>query len=145
MKCQRCNSGRIMSITAHAKDLHTVQFEDYEYDGYLPSDLGVGGGDDTTIDYCLNCGQLQGQWPLEETGMETGRPHAKDQNEDEGIDLPASGVIVVCNDDKEVFKFDREKRSDVAYFEHGKLTIIKVDEVSTYKARGFYIDKGVKQ
>lgn len=146
MNCQKCNSNRMMSVHAHAKDSHIVQFEDTEYDGYLPDDLGIGGGDDLNIDYCLDCGTIAGTWPLPETGMECGFPNKSSDEEDEDmIDLPATGVLVACADDKEVFRFDKDKMSDVAYFERGKLQVIKIDEVSSYRARGFYIDKGIKQ
>jgi hypothetical protein len=37
---------------------------------YVPSDLGIGGGDDVQFDYCLDCGQIQGKFPLPTAGME---------------------------------------------------------------------------
>ena len=30
----------------------------------VPRDLGIGGGDDVQLDYCLDCGQIQGRFPL---------------------------------------------------------------------------------
>lgn len=41
-----------------------------EIEGYLPHDLGIGGGDDVDITVCLDCGQLQGTWPLPESKLE---------------------------------------------------------------------------
>jgi hypothetical protein len=41
----------------------------HEY-GYVPRDLGVGGGDDVQFAYCLDCGQIQGRFPLPPTRME---------------------------------------------------------------------------
>jgi len=38
--------------------------------GYVPRDLGIGGGDDVNFDYCLDCGQIQGRFPLPTTAME---------------------------------------------------------------------------
>lgn len=35
-----------------------------EFDGYVPDDLGIGGGDYVEFDLCLDCGQVQGTWPL---------------------------------------------------------------------------------
>jgi hypothetical protein len=32
--------------------------------GYVPRDLGIGGGDAVHFDYCLACGQIQGEFPL---------------------------------------------------------------------------------
>ena len=41
--------------------------------GYVPRDLGIGGGDDVQFDYCLDCGQIQGKFPLPRTALETPR------------------------------------------------------------------------
>jgi hypothetical protein len=32
--------------------------------------MGIGGGDYVAFSYCLDCGQIQGDFPLPETGME---------------------------------------------------------------------------
>jgi hypothetical protein len=36
---------------------------DYSTDGYVPSGLGIGGGDYIDFKLCLNCGQIQDTWP----------------------------------------------------------------------------------
>jgi hypothetical protein len=41
--------------------------------GYVPRDLGIGGGDDVHFAYCLDCGQIQAAFPLPPTQMEAGR------------------------------------------------------------------------
>lgn len=42
---------------------------DKEYSGYVPYDLGLGDeGDYIIISYCLDCGQIQGNFPV--TGEE---------------------------------------------------------------------------
>lgn len=38
--------------------------------GYVPDDMGVGGGDYVDIDLCLNCGRVQGTFPLPPCGLE---------------------------------------------------------------------------
>jgi hypothetical protein len=43
---------------------------DREIIDYLPSDLGIGGGDDSEFDYCLDCGQIQGTFPMPPTCLE---------------------------------------------------------------------------
>lgn len=143
MKCKNCNSDRMMSVQGKSRDLHTVSIDDKSYSGYLPDDLGIGGGDYIEIDYCLNCGTIDGEWPLPETGMERGTPVETDEDENEMCDYPATGAIVVCVDDKEVFRYNDESYSDKQYFQKGKLRIIKKDEVSALKALGYYIDKSV--
>ena len=70
MKCQKCESDRIASFSAKCRDLSSTRIGDVEEDGYLPYDMGVGGGDYLDIEVCLDCGQLQGAWPLPETKLE---------------------------------------------------------------------------
>jgi hypothetical protein len=71
MPCQRCNSKRVLSVYAHASDRHVWKMDGMEReDGYLPYDIGIGGGDDIEFDLCLDCGQVQGQFPLPETEYE---------------------------------------------------------------------------
>jgi hypothetical protein len=36
---------------------------DYPDNGYVPSGLGIGGGDYIDFKLCLSCGQIQGEWP----------------------------------------------------------------------------------
>jgi hypothetical protein len=43
---------------------------DVEHDGYVPDDLGVGGGDYVELDLCLNCGTVAGEWPLPKSKIE---------------------------------------------------------------------------
>lgn len=64
MNCQKCNSARVMNVYSKASDLHTVSMGQNEHSGYLPYDLGIGGGDEARFDFCLNCGQIQGTWPV---------------------------------------------------------------------------------
>ncbi len=70
INCQRCDSTRVVSLAAHCNDLCVVTYAGKHSEGYVPSDLGVGGGDDVEIDVCLNCGQLQGTWPRPVTNTE---------------------------------------------------------------------------
>lgn len=64
MKCQRCESTRILSAMGHCVDSFCASLDGRQYDGYVPSKLGIGrNGDDLEIKVCMNCGQLQGTWP----------------------------------------------------------------------------------
>jgi hypothetical protein len=40
--------------------------EDRFIDGYVPTDLNVGGGDYMEVRFCLECGQIQGEFPISE-------------------------------------------------------------------------------
>jgi hypothetical protein len=59
MACSRCKSIRIANAGGKCSDLFGV-----------PDDLGIGGGDYMEIEYCLDCGQLQGTWPRPRTELE---------------------------------------------------------------------------
>lgn len=68
MKCQKCGSDRIMYINGKTSDNCWCEYEDFELDGYVPSDIGLkcNSGDYIKMKYCLECGQIQGTWPVEE-------------------------------------------------------------------------------
>jgi hypothetical protein len=70
MNCSNCRSTRVLRATAHCSDLFTCVVGLCTYDGDVPYDLGIGGGDDMTIFLCLNCGHVQGAWPLPESEIE---------------------------------------------------------------------------
>jgi len=75
LQCQRCNSGRILDVNAHGRDcnhfaLQLSTGEISEHEGYVPGELGVGCGDDVEFTVCLDCGQMQGDWPLPATALD---------------------------------------------------------------------------
>ena len=43
-----------------------AEYKEQEHYGYVPNGLNIGGGDYCEIDYCLECGQLQGEFPIPE-------------------------------------------------------------------------------
>jgi len=80
MRCQKCKSDRIVNLYGKVSDLCVCSIGEKEHEGYVPDDLGVGGGDDIQFEYCADCGQIQGEFPLQPTDLE-GRKKAED-NED---------------------------------------------------------------
>lgn len=46
--------------------------KDRDYDGYVPTDVGIGGGDYIRFEYCLECGQIQGEFPVPDPPIEGG-------------------------------------------------------------------------
>ena len=76
MNCQKCNSQRILSLSAKCSDLCFATLGTEEKDGYVPCDLGIGGGDYVEIQLCLDCGQLQGKFPIKKNTL-------KEEDEDE--------------------------------------------------------------
>jgi hypothetical protein len=87
MECQRCESDRILSLCAKCSDLCSSCYKDREHDGYAPRMPNIGGGDYLEIDVCLQCGQLQGQFPIAESVME------------EAFPIPQPDKLVVCEED----------------------------------------------
>lgn len=74
MSCQHCGSSRVASVTAKCADLCCVDLGEHYHDGYVPRDMGICDeyGDYVEFDYCLDCGQIQGEFPLPETKLERG-------------------------------------------------------------------------
>jgi len=69
-RCQRCSSSRLAYVLAHCSDMCSVDLAGRHLNDYVPRDLGIGGGDDVQLDYCLDCCQIQGKFPLPTAGME---------------------------------------------------------------------------
>ena len=70
MKCKNCKSERIASVSAHCSDLCNVSIGQNEKSDYVPRDMGIGGGDDVHFRYCLDCGQMQGKFPIPPCALE---------------------------------------------------------------------------
>ena len=61
-----CKCSCLISIVAKCNDLCAIDINNKEvYEGYVPHDLNIGGGDYIRIKYCADCGKLQGKWPLD--------------------------------------------------------------------------------
>jgi hypothetical protein len=70
MTCFKCQSPRVAMISAKCYDCCYVQLRDSQHDGYVPDDIGIGGGDYVKFSWCLDCGAVQGKFPLKQTEME---------------------------------------------------------------------------
>lgn len=56
---------RMISVCGKTSDLCHVTLPDgTEKDGYVPSDLNIGGGDYVEFSYCADCGKIQGEFPV---------------------------------------------------------------------------------
>lgn len=64
--CDNCCSERIISIMGKCSDCFNAQYMGIDYDGYVLSEAGIGGGDDIEMKYCLDCGKIQGNFPIPE-------------------------------------------------------------------------------
>lgn len=74
LRCQRCDSSRIITWGAKVSDRFWAACGDVEHDGYVTYGLGIGGGDYVNVQHCLNCGQMQED---ESTGVKFPLPTCK--------------------------------------------------------------------
>ncbi len=70
MTCFHCGSGRIIDVQSKCDDRCGISLGEIEVNGYVPYDLGIGGGDYVEFKLCLECGQQQGTFPRPLTRME---------------------------------------------------------------------------
>lgn len=70
MKCQRCKSERIADVKGKCSNNCLVKFAGFETEGTIPEDLGFGGGDYIRFSVCINCGQMQEEFPIPLSYME---------------------------------------------------------------------------
>lgn len=68
--CKRCSSDRLMGISAKTSDRLNLSVGAVGYRGYTPptpvllgGDFSPGFEDYVVLTVCLNCGQLQGDFP----------------------------------------------------------------------------------
>lgn len=80
MSCKQCNSERIMDIQGHCVDRFTATLDGKMFGpDYVPDDMGIGEGDDIEISFCLDCGQMEGEFPIHPQFFEP------DEEEDEDM------------------------------------------------------------
>ena len=70
MACLRCGSSRIAEICAKCSDMSDITVGNNHHDGYVIDGMGIGSGDYVEFNWCLNCGQIQGPWPVPESELE---------------------------------------------------------------------------
>lgn len=71
MACQKCKSERVLGISGKCSDCCFASIGGgKEKDGYVPSIKPIGGGDYVTFKVCLDCGQMQGTFPVPLTELE---------------------------------------------------------------------------
>ncbi len=68
--CQRCGSNRIFESSSKSCDANGCSFRGEQYYGYFPSDIGLGSCDYVELVVCLECGQVQGEWPAPDPDFE---------------------------------------------------------------------------
>ena len=62
-----CKSDRIALINGKTSDLCQFSYKDIDVDGYVPQGIIIGDGgygDYITFNFCLECGKIQGKFPI---------------------------------------------------------------------------------
>jgi hypothetical protein len=60
----------MMNAGAKCSDCFGCTLGGIDHDGYVPDDIGIGGGDYISITYCMDCGRLRGTFPIPPSQME---------------------------------------------------------------------------
>jgi len=71
MNCDndKCNSDRVMSISGKCSDMFNCNYNNKTYNGYVPQTIIIGNGgygDYIRFEFCLECGKIQGKFPIKE-------------------------------------------------------------------------------
>lgn len=95
--CQKCESNRILQISGKTSDLVWAKIGDREQDdGYVPSGMNIGSGDYLEFNVCLECGQMQGKFPVSQNIVDREFPPPEPE-EDTVEDAYANDKYVIHN------------------------------------------------
>jgi len=65
--CPTCYGTRLADISAKCSDMFSMTCESEgidDYLGYALCEMNIGGDDYVEFEYCLDCGQMAGNWPV---------------------------------------------------------------------------------
>jgi len=75
MTCDKCNSDRIVSISAKCNDMFTAEVKHLKFnaEGYANSNLNIStNGDYVDFEMCVECGKIQGDFPISDETLKEG-------------------------------------------------------------------------
>ena len=64
MKCDKCGSDRVLAVSGKCSDMCSFVYKSNISRGNAPFGVGIGGGDYIRFDLCLECGKVQGEFPV---------------------------------------------------------------------------------
>jgi len=64
MHCFICGEKDLVSVSAKCSDMCCVSYKNQESLGYVPENIGIGGGDYINFEYCPKCGSISGEFPI---------------------------------------------------------------------------------
>lgn len=74
ISCTKCTSPRILNVYAKCNDMFVAKINHHVYEGYVIEGVDPirGSSDEVGFSVCLECGQIQGNWPVPELPLERG-------------------------------------------------------------------------
>ena len=81
--CQRCNSVRLVSITASDSEEIQIEYRGTECEKYAPDGIGIADCDALEFTYCVNCGQIQGIFPVSDDDVREAMKEHEDTIDDD--------------------------------------------------------------
>lgn len=92
-RCDKCNSTRLLAASTFCCNALNLVFQETQYTGYVPEGYNIGESiKQLEFTYCMDCGKMQGTFPMPMTKMEIGM---------EGIDEPKVEGLYDAEDGKE--------------------------------------------
>jgi len=71
----KCGSDRIITVSGKTSDMFGCDYGTIQYNGYVPEKIGItdgeGCGDYIGFSYCLECGKIQGNFPISDKQVKT--------------------------------------------------------------------------
>ena len=83
--CDSCSSDRLLSIGGKVSDMFNAEYKNVSYNGYVPDDLGVGGGDYLEMDICLDCGKVQDILKAADPEFFTDAEESEDEDDEDDL------------------------------------------------------------
>ena len=82
MTCQNCNSERLADISGKCSDMCSVNVPGFKaYNDYVPNFIGQW-GDYLQFSMCLDCGQIQGKFPITDEQLPELTPENAEEEEE---------------------------------------------------------------
>ena len=69
-ECMTCESDRLLIVSGKVSDRCYLEMKNDGMSGYVPDDMGIGGGDYLEFTFCLECGQIQDIFPVDDLVFE---------------------------------------------------------------------------
>ncbi len=83
MSCDSCNSNRLVNVSGKCSDMCNISYKQMERDDDVPRDMEIGGGDYLEFTYCLDCGKIQGNFPIDDPAWYQKTQEGREEEEED--------------------------------------------------------------